>query len=82
MLAGVREHPGAGNREFVKHVGITDQGQVFKLLARLERLGPLANSGEGHGKGEPNAWLTPWRVEIHQAIHARGNRANPEEATR
>jgi AcrR family transcriptional regulator/DNA-binding MarR family transcriptional regulator len=56
VLEGVGEHPGASNRAVARHAGIADQGQVSKLLARLERLGLLVNAGEGHLKGEPNAW--------------------------
>ena len=62
--------PGIGsNREVSEHVGITDQGQVSKLLARLERLGLLANTGAGHAKGEPNAWsLTPTGVRVERSL--------------
>jgi AcrR family transcriptional regulator len=56
VLECVAEHPGASNRTVARHAGISDQGQVSKLLARLERLGLLVNAGEGHLKGEPNAW--------------------------
>jgi AcrR family transcriptional regulator len=56
VLDGVATHPGASNRLVADHAGITDQGQVSKLLARLERLGLLHNTGQGHTKGEPNAW--------------------------
>ncbi len=60
VLEGVAERPGASNREVATRAGIQDPGQVSKLLARLQRLRLLANSGEGHAKGEPNAWhLTP-----------------------
>ncbi len=55
VLEGVGERPGASNREVATRAGIHDPGQVSKLLARLERLGLLANMGEGHAKGEPNA---------------------------
>jgi AcrR family transcriptional regulator len=56
VLEAIGAHPGASNRSVAERVGITDQGQVSKLLARLERLGLLENTGEGHLKGEPNAW--------------------------
>lgn len=56
VLEEVAEHPGISNRMVAESVGIADQGQISKLLARLERLGLLENSGEGHAKGEPNAW--------------------------
>jgi AcrR family transcriptional regulator len=77
VLEGVAEHPGASNRMVAERAGIHDPGQVSKLLRRLEGLGLLANSGEGHAKGEPNAWgLTPRGQRVAQSIriHARGER--------
>jgi AcrR family transcriptional regulator len=56
VLQSAVEHPGASNREIGEHADMHDQGQISKLLARLERIGLLANTGEGHVKGEPNAW--------------------------
>ncbi len=73
VLEGVAAGPGASNREVARRAGIQDPGQVSKLLARLERLGLLENTGEGHAKGEPNAWgLTPKgrRVARSISIHA------------
>jgi AcrR family transcriptional regulator len=55
-LAVIAGHPAISNRELAVHAGITDQGQTSKLLARLERLGLIHNSGEGHTKGATNAW--------------------------
>jgi AcrR family transcriptional regulator/DNA-binding MarR family transcriptional regulator len=71
VLRGVAECPGASNRGVAERAGIHDPGQVSKLLARLERLGLLANAGEGHAKGEPNAWsLTAKGQRVAQSIHA------------
>jgi AcrR family transcriptional regulator len=75
VLESVAERPGASNRAIAKHAGIADQGQVSKLLARLERLELLANAGEGHLKGEPNAWvLTGTGKQVAQSIRAHGAR--------
>ncbi len=77
VLEGVAECPGGSNREVAERAGVHDPGQVSKLLARLERLGLLANTGEGHAKGEPNAWeLTPKGRLVAQSIriHAPGER--------
>ena len=69
VLEGVAEHPGASNREVAGHAGITDQGQVSKLLARLQGYGLLANQGSGSSKGEPNAWtLTAKGERIAQSM--------------
>jgi AcrR family transcriptional regulator len=69
VLEGIGLRPEASNREISDYAGIQDQGQISKLLARLERLGLLANQGEGHAKGEPNAWtLTPRGQQVVQSI--------------
>jgi DNA-binding MarR family transcriptional regulator len=60
VLDCVADTPGISNRAVADHAGVSDQGQISKILARLERLGLLTNTGEGHAKGEANAWrLTP-----------------------
>ena len=65
VLDGIAKNPGASNRAVGESAGIFDQGQVSKLLARLQRLGLTANSGVGPAKGEPNAWsLTPLGVSV------------------
>ncbi len=72
-LEGIAELGGRGsdpsNREVATFAGITDPGQISKLLRRLERLGLLRNTRAGHAKGEPNAWvLTPKGQRITQSI--------------
>ena len=44
------------NRQVAAAAGIADQGQISKLLARLQALGLIENTGGDHAKGEPNAW--------------------------
>jgi AcrR family transcriptional regulator len=64
-------HGGAypSNRAVATYAGVTDPGQISKLLRRLERLGLLANVGAGHPKGEPNAWtLTSRGEQVAQSI--------------
>jgi AcrR family transcriptional regulator/DNA-binding MarR family transcriptional regulator len=69
VLEVTADHPGASNRSIGEHAGIHDQGQVSKLLARLQRLGLLHNTGQGHAHGERNAWqLTPTGTQITQNI--------------
>jgi AcrR family transcriptional regulator len=68
VLGVVAAYPGASNRLVAEYAEVADQGQVSKLLARLERLELMCNTGEGHAKGEPNAWrLTQRGVEVQQA---------------
>jgi AcrR family transcriptional regulator len=74
VLATIAAAPGASNREVAQAAGVVDQGQISKLLTRLEGLGLIHNTGVGHVKGEPNAWqLTSKGHEVEQAI--RGNSA-------
>ena len=69
VLAAIAAVPGASNREVALAAGVSDQGQISKLLVRLERLGLVVNTGEGHARGEPNAWrLTPKGREVERTI--------------
>jgi AcrR family transcriptional regulator len=69
VLRGIAERPGISNREIAEHAGIQDQGQVSKLLARLERLGLTANTGAGHAKGAANVWrLTVLGEQVAQRL--------------
>jgi AcrR family transcriptional regulator len=65
VLGAIAERPGASNRVIGEAAGTYDQGQISKLLARLEGLGLIENtSGNGHKPtGEPNAWLLTARGE-------------------
>jgi AcrR family transcriptional regulator len=80
VLATIAAAPGASNRRVAEEAGVADQGQISKLLARLENLGLIHNAGVGHLKGEPNAWqLTSRGQEIEQAVHGEHAIANHEE---
>jgi hypothetical protein len=70
VLGAVAAHPGASNRTIGEAADIFDQGQISKLLSRLERLGLLANTGVGHAKGEANAWgLTELGRSVAQGLN-------------
>ncbi len=72
-LVSVAELPGSSNREIGQAAGIADQGQMSKLLWRLERSGLIRNSGLGVGTGAPNIWTLTERGEaIHAAIAVQG----------
>jgi AcrR family transcriptional regulator len=69
VLAAIAATPGASNRMVAEAAGVADQGQISKLLSRLEHLGLVRNTGVGHVKGEPNAWeLTVRGREVEQAV--------------
>jgi AcrR family transcriptional regulator/DNA-binding MarR family transcriptional regulator len=60
------------NREISSAAGVKDQGQISRLLARLEGLGLLENAG-GATAGVRNAWrLTPRGGEVVSLSSNRG----------
>jgi AcrR family transcriptional regulator len=63
VLRAIARHPDSSNRDIGAVAGMTDQGQISKLLARLEGLGLIANVGAGHVKGASNAWRLTERGE-------------------
>jgi AcrR family transcriptional regulator len=69
VLAAIATTPGASNRQIADQAGVHDQGQISKLLTRLQKLGLIDNAGHGQPKGEPNAWtLTPHGQQLEQAL--------------
>lgn len=69
VLLAIAGRPGASNRQVADASGVQDQGQISKLLARLEHLGLIHNDGAGPSRGEPNVWnLTSKGQEIEQTI--------------
>jgi AcrR family transcriptional regulator len=72
VLMAVAACPGGSNRMVADGAGVGDQGQISKLLSRLEKLGLVSNSGLGPGRGAPNAWtLTKQGEEVSSALAAR-----------
>jgi AcrR family transcriptional regulator len=72
VLVVIAEHPGASNREIAERSGVTDQGQISKLLARLARLELVENNGEGQERGGSNAWrLTARGERVERATRPR-----------
>jgi AcrR family transcriptional regulator/DNA-binding MarR family transcriptional regulator len=70
VLMAVAANPGSSNRAVADGADIKDQGQISKLLARLQRLGLVENTGaDAAARGGPNAWaLTAKGREVHGAI--------------
>jgi AcrR family transcriptional regulator len=56
VLAAIGERPGASNRQIATAADVTDQGQISRLLARLEGLGLIHNTTPSQPTGEPNQW--------------------------
>jgi AcrR family transcriptional regulator len=71
VLSAIATHPGSSNRHVGETAGVHDQGQISKLLARLQRLGLIHSPGDGQPKGEPNAWtLTRRGHQVQQALQS------------
>jgi len=80
VLQTIGERPGASNREVADQAGIVDQGQISRLLSRLEGLGLIANrggsAGAGPSRGAANAWvLTPRGEQVERGGQPRARRA-------
>jgi AcrR family transcriptional regulator len=72
VLTFIGENSGASNREIAEGSGIADQGQISKLLTRLERLELVSNTGGGQIRGSSNAWrLTERGVQVERATRPR-----------
>ena len=77
VLMAVAANPGSSNRMVADGAGITDQGQISKLLHRLERLGLIGNDGAGRPPGGPNAWTHTERgAQIEHAIRESSRAAS------
>ena len=68
VLAALAELNGRGsspsNQELSQLAGISDQGQISRMMMRLQQEGLLENTG-GHGQGAPKAWrLSPAGQEL------------------
>lgn len=70
VLAALAANPGSSNRKLAEASGVADQGQMSKLLNRLNKEGFVQNmSTGGPSRGEPNAWtLTNQGWQIHSAL--------------
>jgi DNA-binding MarR family transcriptional regulator len=73
VLLAVGELGGRGsdpsNRQVGDAAGIRDQGQISKLLTRLEHLGLIESADNAYAKGKPNKWkLTERGSDVRQAL--------------
>jgi len=75
VLMVIASQPGASNREVADAAEVSDQGQISKLLARLQLLGLIHDRGEWR-LGERHAWrLTARGKRVERAASARSKRA-------
>lgn len=72
VLSAIARYPGASNREVAECAGIVDQGQVSKLLARLQNAGVIENLTAATARGAPNSWrLTELGERVERGVIAR-----------
>jgi AcrR family transcriptional regulator len=72
VLEAIAEEPGASNVAVSACAGISDQGQMSKLLARLDRLGLIESTGPKQPSGVANAWhLTASGTELESTIRRK-----------
>ncbi len=67
VMSAIASQPGINNREVGDTAGVHDQGQMSKLLHRLQRNGLIDNHRSERARGEPNAWTL---TERGRAVHA------------
>jgi AcrR family transcriptional regulator/DNA-binding MarR family transcriptional regulator len=66
VLRAIAELPAGSNREVAERAGIVDQGQISKILTRLEYQGLVVNQGgSGTARGTPNSW---WLTERGESL--------------
>jgi AcrR family transcriptional regulator/DNA-binding MarR family transcriptional regulator len=76
VLVAIADEPDASNRQVAEAAGVHDQGQISKLLARLEHLGLVENGGAGSARGGSNAWrLTARGRDVERTIHRQSTPA-------
>lgn len=73
VLRAIAELPAGSNREVADRAGIVDQGQISKILTRLEYQGLVINrGGSAAARGTPNSWWLTERGEaLAQELHER-----------
>jgi AcrR family transcriptional regulator len=68
VLSSIAQSPGSSSRQVADASGITDPGQISRLLTRLRSSGLIEDSGVGPAKGMARAWsLTERGEDVLQA---------------
>jgi len=63
VLTSIAQAPGASSRQVADASGITDAGQISRLLTRLRTNGLIEDTGVGPAKGMARAWSLTERGE-------------------
>jgi AcrR family transcriptional regulator len=68
VLEVVAAEPGLSNARVSERAGVTDQGQISKLLSRLAGLDLIENTGQGQRNGATNAWQLTGRGQAVERL--------------
>jgi len=69
VLAAIAEHQGAATHQIARAAGVSDPGQISRILTRLKAHGLIDDSGPDQPPGERNAWwLTARGDEVQRAV--------------
>jgi len=72
VLSAIAQTPGASNRAVSIDAGVIDQGQMSKLLSRLDGLGLIENIRDSHDTSGHNAWrLTELGARVQRATRGQ-----------
>ncbi len=72
VLYAIAQTPGASNRMVSFDAGVIDQGQISKLLSRLENLGLIENTRDSYDTRGHNAWcLTELGARVQRATRGQ-----------
>jgi AcrR family transcriptional regulator len=83
VLMAIADRPGSNNREVGNRAEVVDQGQISKLLSRLEAQGLIVNVGVGERRGAPNAWeLTTRGEQLEHVVRPRAEESLQHEHDR
>jgi AcrR family transcriptional regulator len=68
VLGVIAAEPGLSNVRVSERAGVTDQGQISKLLSRLAALQLIENTGPGQRNGVANAWQLTGRGKAMERL--------------
>jgi AcrR family transcriptional regulator/DNA-binding MarR family transcriptional regulator len=83
VLRAIAELPAGSNREVAERAGIVDQGQISKILTRLEYQGLVVNRGAANpARGTPNSWwLTERGEELELELREHSSQSPPRNGS-
>jgi DNA-binding MarR family transcriptional regulator len=68
VLVLIGSEPGLNSRELAARDGVKDEGQMSRLLSRLERLGVIENTREAQRRGDVKAWRLTVSLQELEAV--------------